>query len=148
MKSIKKFEFEKLIPHAYKMCLLDEVIDWSDNKIHCISTTHLNEDNPLRSNQILSSICGIEYAAQAMAIHGGLTAINGKRPKAGYLASLRDVNCTRLRLDDLKQPMNIYAEQIMGDDMRVIYKFNLFVDNVEIINGRATVVLDIEGIHQ
>jgi predicted hotdog family 3-hydroxylacyl-ACP dehydratase len=147
MKSIEKSEIEKMIPHSGNMCLLDKVVDWDNTKIHCVSTTHLNNDNPLRSDDTLSSLCGIEYAAQAMAVHGGLTAITGKRPKAGYLASVRDINCMQSRLDNLTNDMHIHAEQIMGDDMRVIYQFKLLVGDVEILNGRATVVLDIDGIN-
>lgn len=139
--------FEKLIPHSDDMCLLDEVISWNKQKIHCLSNTHLDIHNPMRADNTLSAICAIEYAAQAMAIHGGLTAMAGKRPKAGYLASVRDIHCTRLRIDDLAGEMNIYAEQIMGDEMRVIYQFNLTIDALEIISGRATVVLDIEGLN-
>lgn len=147
MSTINKVAIEQLIPHSGDMCLLDKVVSWDTQKIHCTSNTHLDTHNPMRADNQLSALCAIEYAAQAMAIHGGLTAIAGKRPKAGYLASLRDIRCTQSRLDDLQGEMNIYAEQIMGDEMRVIYQFNLFIDELEIINGRATVVLDIEGIN-
>ncbi|MCU7895697.1 MAG: hypothetical protein KZQ62_12805 [Candidatus Thiodiazotropha sp. (ex Lucinoma aequizonata)] len=37
-----------------------------------MSNSHLNQDNPLRRTESLSSINGIEYAAQAMALHSSL----------------------------------------------------------------------------
>jgi predicted hotdog family 3-hydroxylacyl-ACP dehydratase len=90
----------------------------------------------------LSALCGIEYAAQAMAVHGGLSATIGSRPSAGYLASLRDVACLGNRLDDLDGDLVVEAERLMGDESRVIYRFRLWVGGTEILNGRATVVLD------
>ena len=45
--------------------------------------------NPLASGGRLDAVCGVEYAAQAMAVHGGLTAVPRAAPAAGYLASVR-----------------------------------------------------------
>ena len=38
------------------------------------------------------------------------------------------------------------AEQLMGDETRVIYQFTLTVGVVEVLSGRATVVLDAAAI--
>jgi len=66
---------ERHIPHAGRMCLLDEVLAWDANRIVCRSSTHRHVDNPLRVNGTLGAACGIEYAAQAMAVHGALIAM-------------------------------------------------------------------------
>ncbi len=63
---------ERHIPHHGRMCLLDEVIEWNAEHIRCRSGTHRMADHPLRSHGRLGSACGIEYAAQAMAVHGAL----------------------------------------------------------------------------
>jgi predicted hotdog family 3-hydroxylacyl-ACP dehydratase len=65
---------ESRIPHRGRMCLLDEVITWSAARVSCRSSTHREADNPLRAHGILGIACGIEYAAQAMAVHGALVA--------------------------------------------------------------------------
>ena len=65
---------EERIPHHGRMCLLDEVIEWDAQHIRCRSATHRDPDNPLRSHGRLGIACGIEYAAQAMALHGALAA--------------------------------------------------------------------------
>jgi predicted hotdog family 3-hydroxylacyl-ACP dehydratase len=96
----------------------------------------------MRAGGQLPAVCGIEYAAQAMAVHGGLAGVGGGRPKAGYLASLRDVACWRDRLDDLEGELVVDAEKLMGDASRVIYQFTLRVGKAEVLSGRATVVLD------
>ena len=95
----------------------------------------------MRAGGQLPAVCGIEYAAQAMAVHGGLAGGGGK-PKAGYLASLRDVACRKNRLDDLEGELIVDAEKLMGDASRVIYQFTLRVGEAEVLSGRATVVLD------
>jgi predicted hotdog family 3-hydroxylacyl-ACP dehydratase len=134
-----------LIPHSGAMCLLDGVVEWDANRIRCMSRSHRAMDNPLRTDGRLPAVCGVEYAAQAMAVHGGLTGKFGGRPRAGYLASLRDVVCRRERLDDLEGDLLVEAEQVAGDGAHVIYRFRLRVGEVEVLSGQALVVLDTAG---
>lgn len=132
----------QVIPHAGSMCLLDGVLECDAQRIRCISGSHRNADNPMRSGDELSALCGIEYAAQAMAVHGVLGGQLDRKPRAGYLASLRDVTCNAMRLDTLTDDLVIDAEKLMGDEARVIYQFSIHAGQNEIISGRATVVLD------
>ena len=85
------------IPHQGSMCLLDAVREWSGEAITCTASSHTDPANPLRADGRLGAANGIEYAAQAMAIHGALLAGDGNedgqprrtfsildsRPKAG-----------------------------------------------------------------
>ena len=48
--------------------------DWNAERISCVSRSHRAADNPLRAGGRLGIACGIEYAAQAMAVHGALIA--------------------------------------------------------------------------
>jgi predicted hotdog family 3-hydroxylacyl-ACP dehydratase len=144
--ALSKADIGRMIPHAGAMCLLDGVVRWDAEKIRCVSTTHAHADNPLRAGGKLAALCGIEYAAQAMAVHGRLTAHVHARPQAGFLVSLRDVSCFALRLDDLPGELVVDAEKVMGDDNRVTYQFRLWVAEIEVLSGRATVMLDVKGI--
>jgi predicted hotdog family 3-hydroxylacyl-ACP dehydratase len=139
---LDKDAIAKLIPHAGRMCLLDGVLDWSQSFIRCSATNHRNADNPLRHGNRLPVFRGIEYAAQAMAVHGGLTGVAGQRPRVGYLASLRNVTCKIGRLDVLAGPLIVVAESLMSDDMRVIYRFDMQHEGQSILAGQAAVVLD------
>jgi len=141
-----KAEIAKIIPHAGSMCLLDGVLECDAQRIRCISSSHRDADNPLRSGNELSALCGIEYAAQAMAVHGVLGGQIAHKPRTGYLVSLRDVTCKTMRLDTLHDDLIIDAEKIMGDEARVIYQFTLHAGQNEIMNGRATVVLDADKV--
>src|SRR5438046_10586757 len=88
---INKAEIRTLIPHAGSMCLLDNVFDWNDESIVCVTNTHRDEANPLRRNGRLSALHAFEYGAQAAAVHGGLRARSaGTAAARGYLAALRD----------------------------------------------------------
>ncbi|WP_277189689.1 hotdog family protein [Caballeronia sp. BR00000012568055] len=133
------------IPHSGPMCLLDGVIEWDAQHVRCVATSHRLADNPLRSKGRLASVCGIEYAAQAMAVHGALVgAGDAKRPRVGMLTSVRGVRSYVDRLDTLDAPLDIEAERIGGDENTVLYRFNVRCGGVPVIEGRAAVMLDAE----
>jgi predicted hotdog family 3-hydroxylacyl-ACP dehydratase len=139
---IGKAEIAAMIPHAGRMCLLDAVERWSDAAIRCISRSHRDADNPLRADAELPALCGIEYAAQAMAVHGRLSAAVTERPRAGYVVSVSDVVCRARRLDELDDDLVIEAERLAGDGARVLYRFALSAGEREILHGKAAVLLD------
>jgi predicted hotdog family 3-hydroxylacyl-ACP dehydratase len=145
--SLNRAWIEQHIPHRGSMCLLDEVIEWDIQHIRCRSSTHRAPDNPLRSQEHLGIACGVEYAAQAMALHGALAggAASGTAadaPEVGILASVRDVRLFVLRLDDIESDLICEATLIAGDDLTALYEFALRDGQRSLLSGRATVVLD------
>lgn len=136
-------DIANLIPHAGAMCLLDGVLASDDSTIRCTSSRHRASDNPLRHNDRLGALCAIEFAAQAMAVHGRLAGAVGARPRAGYIASLRDVVATCDRLDNIAADLTIEATRLMGDDDRVMYSFTVSADGRALVSGRATVLLSV-----
>ena len=135
-------EIARLIPHAGRMCLLAEVLHWSAGTIRCISRSHRDANNPMRGPQGLPALCGIEYAAQAMAAHGRLSAMINETPRAGFIASVSDVVCGPKRLDAVDGDLLVEAELLAGDEERVLYQFALNAGGVELLRGKATVILD------
>ncbi|MGA2548959.1 MAG: 3-hydroxylacyl-ACP dehydratase [Burkholderiaceae bacterium] len=127
------------------MILLDRVEFWDENSIVCVATSHGDPQNPLRSHDRLPIICGVEYAAQAMALHGGLTQSADARPRAGLLASLRDCVCHVERLDTVAGELTIKSNRVFGDGQRVIYDFSLEATEGVLLTGRAAVVLSVAG---
>ena len=130
-----------LIPHAGPMCLLDAVLAWDMTSIACVASSHRSACNPLAANDRLDAVCGVEYASQAMAVHGGLIG-NGRRPTAGYLASLRDVICSVERLDLLDGDLLVTAELLIAQGANAIYCFELTCNARPALSGRAAVVID------
>ena len=131
---------EALIPHAGAMCLLEEVIAFDADSIACRAVSHRTTPHPMACDGILPGLAGIEYAAQAMAVHGGLTA-PGETPRQGFLASLREVDCRVARLDDIAHDLMIESWKLMGEHARVIYTFTVRAGETVLLTGRAAVVL-------
>ena len=129
------------IPHQGSMCLLDAVLAWDSGQIHCRASSHRQPDNPLRAAERLGAACGIEYAAQAMAVHGALLAPEGAPPRPGYLASVRSVQLAVDRLDDLPQDLDIVAERLSGDEHNILYHFRVEHAGDLLLSGRAAVML-------
>jgi predicted hotdog family 3-hydroxylacyl-ACP dehydratase len=130
------------IPHAGKMCLLDIVLSWDGSRIECRTATHRDADNPLRSHGRLGCACGVEYAAQAMAVHGALVGGRGDAPAMGYLVGLRRTVLHVARLDDIESDLLISGERISGDAAIVLYQFSVHNALRTFLTGRATVALD------
>ena len=150
---------EQHIPHKGSMCLLDEVLSWDAARIRCRSSSHRAADNPLRAHGRLGAACGIEYAAQAMAVHGALIAASAPlastltqsvrrsiRPALGYLASVRNVVLHVARLDDIEAELIATAQRITGDARTVLYEFSVSGAGRPLLSGRAGIVLADEGV--
>jgi predicted hotdog family 3-hydroxylacyl-ACP dehydratase len=134
---------EAHIPHKGRMCLLDAVVSWDSARICCRSSTHRALDHPLRAHGRLGAICGIEYAAQAMAVHAALLAHASQSALTrGLLASVRDVTLHVTRLDDLPGDLIAEAEQILGDERSALYELRVSSAGRVLLTGRATVVFD------
>lgn len=132
---------ESHIPHQGRMCLLDEVLDWDATRIQCRSASHRAPDNPLRAEGRLGAACGIEYAAQAMAVHGALIAsTSGQPPAHGYLASVRRVTLYVAQLDAIVADLVATGERLAGDAGSVMYEFSVSGGGRVLLSGRATIV--------
>lgn len=136
-----------LIPHSGSMCLLARLQSWDAQRITCMATNHRDADHPLRTASGLMSPCAIEYAAQAMALHGALIGQDaGTVASPGFLASARGVQLHVLRLDDLPpadiDELHIEATRQSGDARQILYSFTVSHDGKPLAEGRAAVVLN------
>lgn len=144
---LDKAGIEARIPHRGRMCLLERMTSWSAERIECVAVNHRDPAHPLRTKSGLLASASIEYAAQAMALHGALSAsATGHEASAGFLASARDVRLQAWRLDDLAGDLVVAAERQAADGGRILYAFTLRHDGREIASGRVAVVLDTASI--
>jgi len=131
------------IPHSGTMCLLERLLEWDAQRIVCIATRHRDAAHPLRTRSGLLASCAIEYAAQAMALHGALLGAQaGSAASPGYLASARGVRLHRLRLDDLPGELRIEATRQSGNAQQILYAFSVQHAGQPVADGRAAVVLN------
>ncbi|HSH73326.1 MAG TPA: 3-hydroxylacyl-ACP dehydratase [Methylophilaceae bacterium] len=135
------------IPHQGSMCLLDHVNTWDKESITCHANSHRAADNPLRAHGQLGIACGIEYAAQAMAVHGALLApADSERPRVGYLVSVRGMSMHVSRLDDIAADLMITASCIMASESNMLYEFSVKAEGQILLEGRAAVVLNADAL--
>lgn len=128
-----------LIPHRGAMCLLDRALRWDSSGILCETERHRDPANPLRRDGILPAVCGVEFALQAMALHGALT--SGAPQPVGFVSSLRDLALHVERLDDLAAPLRIEAVALVAEASGFIYRFEVLAGDQPLLAGQAAVIL-------
>ena len=124
------------IPHQGAMCLLDGVVSVDANRLLCKSRSHLLRPHVLALHgDRLGAACAVEYASQAMALHGTLaeadlfaSATSSAPSTGGRLVSVRSVQLNRPWLDDAPDAggaaeLGVFAEQLAGVARQASYRF-------------------------
>lgn len=124
------------------MSLLDKVVAFDSDSIHARSASHRSLDNPLRRDGILHAVHLCEYGAQAMAVHGALSAhAEGGRARPGLLAALRAVKLHCTRIDTLDGTLDIHARRLLAAASGWQYEFEVRHHALLLASGRAMVML-------
>jgi predicted hotdog family 3-hydroxylacyl-ACP dehydratase len=135
------------IPHQGSMCLLDYVEAWDEQHIQCRASSHRAADNPLRAYGRLGTACGIEYAAQAMAVHGALLAPpDSSSARVGYLVSVRGTQLRVPRLDDIAADLLVQATCITRSENNILYQFSVSAAGRLLLDGRAAIVINADAL--
>jgi predicted hotdog family 3-hydroxylacyl-ACP dehydratase len=130
-----------LIPHQGAMCLLDRVIEWDKDHVLLATSTHHAADNPLRLDGRLRAVHLCEYGAQAMAVHGGLSAqADGHAARPGFLVSLRDVKLTVDFVDQLEGELHVRAQRLLESAGSWQYSFEVKHGDDLLATGRAAIM--------
>lgn len=138
---------EALLPHAGAMCLISRIEAVDASLISCVADNHADPLHPLRHAGRLPITAGIEYGAQAVALHSILRAQSSDpgispRPRAGYLAVLRDVRWYQDRLDQEPGTLQIDAHRLTELDAGLHYLFALRSNGRSLIEGELIIALD------
>jgi predicted hotdog family 3-hydroxylacyl-ACP dehydratase len=131
----------RLLPHRGAMCLLDAIESASAESITCRASSHRAADHPLRVNGRLPALVAIEYAAQAMAAHGGLQTGPDAAASPGLLVAVRDVQLHAETLDELAEDLEVRATRIAAGPGGLVYAFTVTAGSHPVAEGRATVAL-------
>ena len=131
-------EIAARIPHAGRMCLLERVLEWDAQRIRCAAVNHREADHPLREPGGLPVWAGIEYAAQAAAVHGTLLEGRGARP--GMLGKLRNVRPQCEWLDRVASELVLEATALHHDPSGAIYAFAAHGDGALLLQGQFTLL--------
>jgi len=162
---LKRSAIAMLVPHAGSMVLLDGVIGWTAETLQAKASSHRAGDNPLRRADRLSILTGIEYAAQATAVHGalltsrpggcaeergasvaadeppdgGVPPTANLHPRRGFLAMVRDIRWTCDRLDTVAADLDIHVHLVTAQAESTLYDFRLAAAGAELLSGRLAV---------
>jgi predicted hotdog family 3-hydroxylacyl-ACP dehydratase len=130
------------------MCLLDRVESWDQQRIQCRAVSHRSASNPLRAYDRLGGACGIEYAAQAMAVHGALLTAHENKPpsRTGFLVSVRGTQLHVARLDDISADLQVEATCVTRSGNHILYQFSVSAANQRLLEGRAAIVTDADAL--
>ena len=135
-------EIAARLPHAGRMCLLHQVLHWEERSIRCSAISHRDPDNPLRVAGGLATLAGIEYAAQAAAVHGSLLTA-ATIPRNGVLAALKNVATTREWLHDVADEIVVEVSLLHSDAAGGIFSFALVVEvgaGEPVLSGQFTLM--------
>lgn len=143
---VARDELCTLIPQSGRMCLLDGVQDWDKEAILCLSSTHLAGDNPLRKRGRLAAVHGLEYGAQAAAVHGGLLMrASGVPPRRAYLAAFKDACLLVNRLDTIPSPLEVTAQRLAAWSGNQIYATHVSVSGRVLVSARVVIIIPREN---
>jgi predicted hotdog family 3-hydroxylacyl-ACP dehydratase len=131
------------IPHSGAMRLLDAVVFWDERSIVCAASSHAAPENPLRDNGALSSVHALEYAAQAIAVHGSLLLPEGRNSKLKlvYVATFREVEMHPGALDERQDAaLSISATRVASLPNGWNYEFSVASQDLVLARGKTVVV--------
>jgi predicted hotdog family 3-hydroxylacyl-ACP dehydratase len=138
---LDRHEIAALIPHQGAMCLLERVVEWDAAHIVLLTATHRSPENPLCSGGRLRALHLCEYAAQAMAVHGGLLArAAGSQARPGMLVSLREVELSRAHIDDVPGELRVSASRLLAGQHSWQYAFAVHHGDELLARGRAAII--------
>jgi predicted hotdog family 3-hydroxylacyl-ACP dehydratase len=130
---------ERMLPHAGAMVHVDEIVYADPMRIECRTQAHLRAGFPLAVDGRVSSLCGIEIAAQAMALHAA-AGDPAHRVQAGRLASVSDIEVLHDRLDDRPGPLHVEAILEQAGARGSAYRFSVAAGGDVLVRGRALVM--------
>jgi len=134
-------DIASLLPHQGTARMIERVLSWDAEQILAATSRHRSADNPLRRDGRLAAVHLAEFAAQAMAIHGGLrNAAEGRPPQAALLVSVRDVQTFRDYIDDLAGEIEITARALLVNPANWQYSFAATHAGVTLATGRVAAI--------
>lgn len=113
------------LPHAGAMCLLDRIEHWDDSALVATTRRHRDVAHPLRQQGRLHALAGLEYAAQACALHGVLLGRLDSAQTAGgntVVATVQLLECASGDLDRAGVELRAEVRCVLRQSHSAIYE--------------------------
>ncbi len=128
------------LPHAGAMCLVGKLVTADHDSVRCSATSHHRADNPLRVGGVLLSVCALEYAAQAFALHSLFVAdeFGDDAPDRTrvFVALAKAVELHVDRLDDFSGELLIDGLVLLRQAHSVVYRFEVIAGEQILASGQ------------
>jgi len=138
--ALSRVEIERLLPQKGAMCLIDAALEVTADGIVCLANVR-TDGHPLGEVQGVPALHGVEYGAQAAALHRLIH--NGEQGKVigGLLLQVRDLHFFVDHLDRLPQPLRISARCAMASSEIARYIFEIRAGDLLASRGELTLKL-------
>lgn len=131
------FNITELLPHNPPMVLIDHVVSYQNDFVHCQVTIHPN--SPFCKNGAVPSYIGIEYMAQAAAAWNGLmTRHTGEKPKIGLFLGTRrmELYTPSFNIGDV---LDVYAKVVYIDGEMGSFECWIDLKNIRAAHAKLNV---------
>jgi predicted hotdog family 3-hydroxylacyl-ACP dehydratase len=139
--SVSRADIEELIPHGQSMCLLDGVQQWDRDGIVALCFSHHQTGNPLLDQGSLPAVTLVEYAAQAAAVHAGLTGTGPTGGQAAFIGAIKGLKLHRQRAPQDAATLFCEAKCTFNNGNGAIYQIAVRSEHALIIEGRLVLVM-------
>lgn len=140
--ALSRAAIERLLPQKGAMCLIDAATEVTAEAIVCLATVWL-QGNPLGEALGVPALHGVEYGAQAAALHRLVRGGDRERSavSGGLLLQVRELRCFVEYLDQLPQPLRISARCAMASSEIARYVFEIHAADLLALRGELTLKL-------
>ncbi|ACE83630.1 hypothetical protein [Cellvibrio japonicus] len=128
-------QIAQLIPHGDAMCMLDEVVAWNSEHIHCRSYLVNMTANPLCEHGQLDTVLLIEYGAQAAAVHAALVQSHLGEMRPAYIGAVKDIELLGA-ISDNSTPLELHAQCLLNNRQGAIYELLATQADIPLLRGR------------
>lgn len=143
---VNKQEVARCLPHEGPMVLLERVLQCTEESLECETSTHLQPEHPLSIEGQLSVFAGVEYAAQAMALHKCLNAESDGKVRSGFVAVTSNLMPHLVVLNQASGTLNVAVNMLDSSGGGSLYEFHIShgQKKLPVLDGRLLVMLSDE----
>lgn len=125
-----------LLPHGNAMCMLDEIVSWDSEHIHCRSHYFARDDNPLFEDGQIESVILIEFAAQAAGVHAALLQPSQEHaPRPAYIGAVKSIELLK-SVSDNAAAIELKAHCLLNNSSGAIYEVIAQQHDIILMRGR------------
>lgn len=135
---LKNIDVSTLIPQKAPFVMVDELIDFSDEKITAGLT--ISEENLFSKNGFFTEPGMVEHMAQSVALHTGCEYyLRNEAAPTGYIGAIKSIEITKLpKINDKLETKVEILQEFMGI---TLVKIKVFTHGEEIANGEMKTVI-------